>query len=136
MSQAKIKAALELKLNSILPLVKTAFENVKFEPVSTEPYQVATVLFSQPENPTQGDGFYRERGFMQVSVRFPVGNGAGEALARAELLKAVFHRGLSLEREGVTTHIDRTPEIGSGSTEGNRYIINVRIRFYANIFGA
>lgn len=136
MSQAKIKAALELHLKSLPGNVETAFENVTFEPDSKKPYQVANVLFAQPENPSFGDGFYRERGFMQVSVRYPVGEGAGPALKRAELIRAAFGRGLSLEREGVTTHIDRTPEIGSGSTEGNRYILNVRIRFYANIFGA
>ena len=136
MSQAKIKTALEAALTALNPAIQTASENLVFEPVAGSPYQVVSFLFAQPENPTLGDGFYRERGIMQVSLRWPAGEGDGAITAHAEAIRAGLHRGLSISRESVTTVIDRTPEIGSGSTDGNRYVINVRIRFFANIQGA
>jgi len=34
---------------------------------------------------------------------------------------------------GVNVTIEQTPEISAGSADGDRWVISVRIRFYANI---
>jgi hypothetical protein len=134
MSVVKIAKALETKLKASYNDLPIAWENLKF--VGTDgPFQVATVLFAEPENPTQGDNFYRQRGFLQISLLYPIDTGRGAAFARAELLRAGFHRGLSLVADGVTAIIEKTPEISAGKVEDGRYVVIVRIRFFANIEG-
>lgn len=135
MSQLKIKIALEKRLEALQPELALAWENVDFSPVAGEPYQVANVLFTKPENPTMGDDFYRERGYLQVSLKYPQNIGTGDAMARAELIRSWFKRGLSLEEQGVIAIIDETPEIRPGNLEGDRHVTNVFIRFFANIEG-
>lgn len=133
MSIVDIRAALETRLVALNPPIATALENMVYEPVDNTPYQAAFILFAQPDNPTFGDGFYRQGGLLQVNLCYPENVGAGHAAERAALLREWFPRGLTLTANNTTTHIQRTPEIGGGSNDGNRFIIPVRIRFYANI---
>jgi len=134
MSNLKIRQALEVKLASIQPQLPTAWENNSFSPVTGQPYQEAYLLFAKPENPTMGDNFYRQRGVFQVTLRYAQNKGPLEAGLRAEVLRAAFHRGLSVVSDGVKTTIDETPEISEGRNIEDRYVIVVRIRFYADIF--
>jgi hypothetical protein len=139
-----IYKALELQLQAFDPTFPTAWENVNYEPPYDNsgpepeplPYQATFVLMAKPENPTMGDNFFRQRGYMQVSLRYPPNKGAGDARRRAGMLRDHFRRGLSMTSGGVTTTVEETPEIGSGSNDGDRYVINVFVRFYANIQGA
>lgn len=130
-----ISKALETELERASPGVAIAWPNSNFAPPK-EFYQEAFMLLARPENPTMGDGHYRQRGYLQVKLKFPSNIGAGAARARAFELREHFHRGLSMTADGVTTTVEETPEIGSGSTEGDRYVLNVFVRFWADIFGA
>lgn len=135
MSQTAISNALETKLNAMTPAVATAWENVEFTPTGGVEYQKVDILFAEPENPTFGNGFNRQRGFMQVQLRYPLNTGRKDALARAEAVKNWFPRGLSLLDSGVTTIVEKTPEISKGGIVDDRYVVNVRIRFFANLEG-
>lgn len=134
MSAKAIKKALETAMKNLggLPI---AWANVNFAPPEGA-YQEVDILFAEPENPSMGDDFHRQSGYMQVKLQYPLNVGAGDAITRAQLLRDTFKRGLSLVADGVTTVIERTPEIAPGAKEGDRYVVNVRIRFYANITGA
>lgn len=70
---------------------------------------------------------------MQVKLMYPLQAGTATAAARAQLLRTTFTRGNTFSSGGVTVMTHRTPEIQPGTTEGDRYAINVIIRFYANI---
>jgi hypothetical protein len=133
MSNKAIKAAFETKLSSLQPPLPTAFENTNYKPVDGQPYQECWLLFAAPENPTFGDNFYRQRGYMQVDLRYPTNQGGGPAGDRAEFIRDSFPRGLSLIAAGVTSVVENTPEISNGVVEGDRYVIRVRVRFYANV---
>jgi hypothetical protein len=132
MSNSAISTALETALAAISGSYPTAWENVDFSPPQSA-YQVATILFAQPENPTMGSTFFRQRGYMQVQLRFPLGEGKQPAVARAEAIRAAFPRGSSFTANGVTTTIERSVEIMAGYTDENRFIVNVKIWFFANI---
>lgn len=132
MSNSAITTALETALAAQAPTFPTAWENVDFKPTQAA-YQVCTVLFSQPDNPTLGGGFFRQRGYMQVQLRYPLGEGKQPAVARAEALQAAFPRGASFASGGITTRIVRSSEIGTGYTDENRFIVNVKIWFMADI---
>lgn len=135
MSEIGIYQALELELANVGETLPTIFDNTN---KATPPgaHQIVSVFLARPENPTMGDGFYRQRGYMQVSVRYPANEGAGETRERAFALRDHFSRGFTMTAEGVTTTVEETPEIGSGSNDGEHYVINVFVRFWADIFGA
>lgn len=131
--QLAISKALEKKLQSLTPNFATQWENSGYKPVDGVPYQQVSVLFASPENPTMGDDFHRERGFMSVRLLYPTNSGKAAILERAGFIKDGFKRGLSLIQDGVTTIIEATPEIGGGENQADRYVVPVRIRFFANI---
>lgn len=135
MSQIAITKALELRLDAMTPAIQTAWENVEFTPSGGVEYQVVTTLFAEPENPVFGNTFNRQKGFLQVQLRYPLNTGSNAALTRAEAIKNWFPRGLSLANSGVTTIIEKTPEVSKAGVDGDRYVVNVRIRFFANLEG-
>jgi len=133
MSALLIRSALELALTAMTPSLQTAYENAKFTPVVGTPYQQVTLLLAEPANPVVGVDFHTELGFLQVDLKYPLSAGPGPATTRAELIRTTFHRGASFTASGVTVNIERTPEIMPGRVEEDRFVIPVRIRFYAHI---
>lgn len=136
MSTDAISKAFEKEIKLVAPTLPTALENVNFEGDEDQPFQTLYMRFAKPENPTMGDGHYRQRGYCQLRLSYPSNKGGGDASRRADLIRAHFRRGWTMTTDGVKTVVEETPEIGSGSNEGDRYIINVFVRFYADIFGA
>lgn len=128
-----IRSALETALNSMNPALATAWENAPFTPISGTPYQAVNLLFAKPDNPTFGGNMYREQGIFQITLFYPLQAGPANAAARAELLRTTFARGLSFINGGITTIIKETPEISPGSVDGDRWMVPVKIRFFANI---
>lgn len=128
-----IAKALEVRLAALAPELPTSWENSNFVPETGVAYQAATVLFAEPENPTLGDDFYRQRGYLQVQLRYPANTGKALAFQRAGLLQSWFKRGLTLEVEDLAVVIEKTPEVTNGANYKDRYIVNVRVRFFANI---
>lgn len=135
MSLVKVRAALETALNAITPTIDTAWENASYTPVSGTPYQQVNLLAARPENPTFGDGFYRENGYLQISLCYPIGAGPVDADTRAELLRTSFPRAKTLLSGGVTVVVSGTPEISPARIDGDRYVVPVKIPFFANING-
>ncbi len=134
MSSVKVRAALETALNGMSPLLITAWENAAFSPpAATTPYQQVNILFAEPENPTYGGSFYRERGILQVTLLYPLQSGPNAAEARAELIRSTFYRGANFINSGVTVTVEKTPEISPGIVDGGMWRVPVKIRFYANI---
>jgi len=145
MSIVYVRAALQSKLDGIAPSLATAWENVGYTPVVGTPYQAAYVLAAEPENPTMGDGFYREQGIFQISLFYPLKNGTYTAEHRAQVIRDTFKRGTSITpgeiydwydyyfAPFVTVRIEKTPEISQGRVDGDRWHIPVKIRWFAGI---
>jgi hypothetical protein len=135
MSLAKVKTALETALAAMTPPLATAWPNVEFKPPvgSSTPWQTASVLTASPDNLETGNVYYREQGVFLVRLHYPLKTGSGAAVARGELLRSVFYRGASFTSDGIIVTIEQTPEIAAGSVEGDRWVVPVRIRFYANV---
>ena len=132
MSAVEIGAALETALAAMSPELATAYENVEFDkPIATTPYQKVNILFATPDNLVYGST-YQEMGIMQVTLMYPIQEGVGDAMARAELLRTTFYRGSSFTSGGSTAIIHKTPEIGLGFIDGERYSLPVKIKFYSN----
>ena len=132
MSIVAVRAALETKLAAITPALATAYENKPYPPVTGTPYQ-AVYLLPTVENPTMGDDHHRLIGIFQINLFYPLKAGTATIAARAELIKATFKRGTSMTAGTVTVRIDKTPEAGQGRADGDRWMIPVKIRWFADI---
>jgi hypothetical protein len=129
-----VRAALETALNTISPSLLTAWENVPFTvPAPATPYQMAHLLLAQPDNVSMGGTTFQEIGIFQVTLLYPQQSGAAAAEARATLVRDTFRRGRSFTASGKTVTIERTPEITPGRNEDGRFVIPIRIRFFAHI---
>lgn len=134
MSQVAIRSALETRLATLSPAIDTAYENAPFKvPAPSTPYQRVFLLFADTDNPETGAG-YRELGVMVVQLFYPKLQGSSTAAARAKSIRDLFPRGLSLTSSGVVVTIDKTPSIGSGRVDNDRWFLPVKAPFYANLF--
>lgn len=131
MSLPAIRAALETALAGMSPALATAYENVPYEPTQGTPYQAVYLMPVEPLNPEMGT-MTQERGMLQVSLFYPLGTGPAAAEARAELIRDTFYRGRSFTASGITTTVEKTPEIAPALIDDDRYHVPVRIRFFAN----
>jgi len=134
MSTVSIRAALETKLATMAPALATAYENIAYTPIAGTAYQAPYLMPAEPDNPTMGDDFHREQGVFQISLFYPIQAGPGAAEARAELIKTAFARGQSMTAGGVTVRISKTPYIGQGRVDGDRWMVPVKIQYFADIF--
>ena len=133
MSITSVRAALETKLNAITPSLATAWQNIGYTPVTGTPYQACFVMPAIPSNPTLGDDFYREQGIFQISLFYPLLEGAQDAEARAQLIRTTFKRGTAMTSGSVSVLVNTTPEIGQGRADDDRWHIPVKIRWSAGI---
>lgn len=131
MSALAIRAALETALAAMSPALATAWENTPYTPVNGTPYQRVNLLLADPSQPEIGR-MTQERGFMQVSLAYPLNAGPSAAATRAELIRDTFYRGRSFTASGITVTIEKTPEISPAMIEPDRYVLPIRIRFFAN----
>lgn len=131
MTLLAVRAALETALGAMSPSIDTAWENTPYTPVQGTPYQRVYLLAAEPDNPEIGT-MVTERGFMQVTLCYPLGEGPGAATTRAELIRSTFKRGDAFTASGITTQIERTPEIAPAMIEEDRYVLPVRVRFFAH----
>lgn len=134
MSLLNIRHALEKRLSTLSPAMRTAYENTTFTP-PTGGFQAVAMLPARPANPTMGPAHRRENGVFQVSVNYPANAGSKEATERALLIQAHFPRGLTLTESGVTVVIDRTPSISPARMPEGRYELSVSVFYFADIYG-
>lgn len=136
MSIESVRRSLEIGLSNITPPIDTAWEGVRYAPRTSVAYQEVRFQPAPPENPTIGSYFHREVGFFDVRLFYPGYKGSNAAFARAEAIRAVFTRGKTFRHNMVDTIIQRTPDISPGRIENGRYVIDVSIRYFANIYAA
>lgn len=128
-----IGAALETSLTNMPQVPPLAWENLNYKPVDGVAYLSTFLLLAEPDDAGFKDSPFIQRGYLQINLHYPTNIGPGAARLKAKDLRRYFARGTSLEHDGVTTVIDRTPEITGGAVEDGRYVMRVRVRFYAHI---
>lgn len=133
MSAVAIRAALESALDGMSPALATAWENVEFTPTVGTPYQRVFLLMAQPQSLEMSQHLHRERGFLQINLCYPLNAGAGVPMARAELIRDTFLPTSEHVSGGVTVFIDGLSEIAPAAVEDDRFVLPVRVRFYAHV---
>lgn len=129
-----IKKALETRLEQITPYVSTGYEGVEFDPPVNAMYQRCQLIFNTPDDPTLPVGFSREKVQMQVFVMDLKGKGTGGAIARAELIRSTFAKGLALVEGGTRIYVLRTPHIGTVFAIQDRIVVPVTISAIGEVY--
>ncbi|MFD1189752.1 phage tail terminator-like protein [Phenylobacterium conjunctum] len=132
MSLLIVRQQLEQALDAITPKIDTAWENVFYVPTKGVPFQRVQLFYGEPENPTM-DGFYRDVGFLQSTLYYPLQSGPGDAITRAQLLRTTFYRGRSFVSGKITTVIKGTAQRLPSIVEDDRFLVPVRVPFFANV---
>lgn len=116
------------------PSLPTAWPNVTFDPDNRVPWQKVNVVFAKPAEPTAGADFYRENGYLQVTLYYPLLQGDGPATLRAELIRKAFPKGSTITKDDVTVQFNNVAQILEGVPTDEQYIVVVQVPFYANIY--
>ena len=126
------KRALERRLATLAPSVPIAYEGVNFKPPAGM-YLRTMFNVSTPDDPVLGDLYYRERLTFTVLVCDVLNKGTTTATEKAEQIRALFPKGLTLT-ETNKIYILRTPQIqGSGITT-DRLVVPVSISVVVEVF--
>jgi hypothetical protein len=133
MAIIEIKRAAERKLSALTPAISTAWEGVSFDPPAGL-YQRVQFTIQSPDDPVLGVGFHRERMTMQVFIVGAANKGTSEVIARAELIRLHFAKGLTLQEGNVKIHVLRTPQIAGTSIASERVVCPVLIELIAEVY--
>lgn len=132
MSLTAIRAAFEKRLKTDgLPI---AYQNVEFKvPVSGQYYEFY-LLPATPVDAVLGDEFFFEVGIAQITLVYPSGKGTGAAEGRAEQIRDLFPKGLTLIEDGIQVNVVKTPAIARGFPEAGSWRIPITVSWQAQIF--
>jgi hypothetical protein len=139
MSYVVIRQLLEVHLNVLSGGLPTAWENVPYKPVVGTPYQRANLLPAETDNPTMGvaegsgTALKRETGVFQLTLFYPLNEGAGKATERAELLRDHYKRGTFLSAGNVRLVIDRSPSIGRALVDDGYFVVPISVPYRADV---
>jgi hypothetical protein len=110
------------------------WENVEFTPTGAA-YQEAHMVYATSEDAALGNAYRRDRGFMQVTLFYPLNTGATAASDKADALISWFKRGSVVTNGGQSVRILNTPTKTILGSDGQFFKIAVSIYFNAEVFG-
>ena len=124
--------AMETYLKLLDPTFPSAWDNAEFKP-PVGPFQAISFLFAEPDDRGGKDSPVLQRGYMDIALAWPPNVGSGAANVKAKNVAEHFKRGTTIETPNFNIIVERTPTINGGQVEGDRFIVRVRIRWYAYI---
>ena len=133
MSIITAQTAVRRRLAALTPSLPTALEGISFVP-PTGMYQRLQFVINPPTDPTFGTYFHRENIQVQIFVADKLDVGTTGAIARAQLIRDWFCKGLTLEEDGVRMHVLRTPQIAGAAVAGDRVIVPVLIPLTVEVY--
>lgn len=133
MSLNSIRKALERRIETLPGKIATVAEGTTYNPIVDVPYQELILMPAVPENPTFGDGYYRENGNLRVRLFFPNKRGVGAIIAYAESIRLHFQRATTLVEDGIEVIIRRTPAISGTQKINDRITMTVDINYFASV---
>lgn len=118
MSNAIIRSAIEGRLkpwaDAQSPVIRSAFQNIKFTPAAGETYLRGFLMPANTINPSQGGLHKHFHGMYQVSLYSPAEMGTGAAEALANAIEILFKCGTTIPKSGRNINIQRTPSTAQG----------------------
>ena len=127
MSIAKVRAALESRLNGISPAVATAWENVPYSPTVGTAWQRVNLMVNTPVDYAVSSDVVEQRGILQVTLYYPQGTGSATAAARAQAVADRFAPVQTLTSGGTNVEVLSTAHIGTASAVDDWFVIPVSV---------
>jgi len=122
------KKLVETRLKTILPVLPIAFENVSFtSPSDGSKYLRCTLAIGQPDDSCVGGNYYRENAKFNVYVLDKLNIGTTGALTTAELIKALFPKGYSIEEGTTRVNVLSSPHIAGAVVTSDRLVVPISI---------
>ena len=126
MAIEQIKRAAERHLAGMPSQWPTSYEGVSFDPPDGN-YLRTQIRIDDPDDPTLGLGYHRERIQFQVFVVTNAGVGSGEAIRYGEQIRERFKKGTYLNESGIRIYVLTTPKVGSASAFNGKLLVPVLI---------
>lgn len=126
------KKACERRLATLSPAIPTAYENVAFTP-PTGMYLRTQFTVQDPEDPTFGTGYYRERITFQVFICEELNKGTTTANTKAEAIRSLFAKGTTLTEDGYRVHVLQTPQIAGSAVTTDRLVVPILISLVVEV---
>jgi hypothetical protein len=134
-----IRSALDSRLATLSSPPPIVYENVQYDPVVGTLFLDVALLPAQTEHPTVtgvvGQELALEQGIYQVTVVAPVNQGPGAAATKAEAVRALFPRGLSLTSGGVQVRVSGRPSVAPALVDADWYRVPVSVPYFAHVVG-
>lgn len=128
-----IHTSLDTRLNALTGGTTIAWENTEHIPLKGTPYLRPTVLMA-PSSLMDLQDLQMNEGIYQIDLFYPLDNGAGAMLTKADAIYDHFKAGLDLVSNGVTVHIKAISRANPAKREEGWFMTSVEIHFktYSN----
>jgi hypothetical protein len=127
MSNEAIRIALQEHLALIdVEGVDTVHENQKYNEIAGRPYQRTWLLKPDPQSPFFGSTFILIP-LYQISLLYPLNEGAGRAGRRAAQIEAHFRKDTQLVSGALRIRVSAPPRETTGYALNDRWIVSVTI---------
>lgn len=133
MAIIEAEKAVRRHLQTLSPKLPTAYEGISFV-APAGMYQRLQFVINTPTDPTFGRGYHRENIQVQIFVADELDVGTNAAITRAQALRDLFHKGLTLNEGVFRMHVLRTPQIAGASVGSDRVIVPVLIPLTVEIY--
>ena len=131
MSLSKIYGAFIAKINTVVPLIDTAFENKDYVPIAGKEYQEVYILPSSNIAPYINETSYEMEGLLQITLCYGYDQGRSKCMDRANLYMGLFPVGTVLTIDSLKIRIKGVPQITNLGVDNGRYKIALRVGFLA-----
>ena len=133
MAIIEAETAVRRHLQTLSPQLPTAYEGISFV-APAGMYQRLQFVINTPTDPTFGNYYHRENIQVQIFVADKLDVGTNAAITRAQALRDLFHKGLTLNEGGFRMHVLRTPQIAGTSVGSDRVIVPVLISLVVEVY--
>ena len=133
MAIIEAETAVRRHLQTLSPQLPTALEGISFV-APDGMYQRLQFVINSPTDPTFGNYYHRENIQVQIFVADKLDVGTNAAITRAQALRDLFHKGLTLNEGGFRMHVLRTPQIAGTSVGSDRVIVPVLIPLTVEVY--
>ena len=131
MSLNRIYTAFITKLNTLTPLIDTAYENKDYIPTTGKEYQEVYILPSSSIAPYINETLYEMEGLIQITLNYPPDSGRSKCMDRANLYMGLFPVGTVLTIDSLKIRTKGVPQITNLGVDNGRYKIALRVGFLA-----
>jgi hypothetical protein len=134
-AETAIRRAFETRLAAMATNIAIAYEAFDFTPVDGVPYQYCAILRAADEKPEMSRKMTILRGIFQVTLMYPLGDGAADAETQAGVVKEWFKPVLTMNQDGFKVQVIDAISVSSGFRSESRWAIPISIPYVVQVNG-